>query len=141
MIDVTTAIVVARPPGVVAGFAADPANAPVWLPHVERVEWHTPPPHRVGTRFALVLKTMTCAYEITEHEPGVTLTMRTDDGPFPMETTYAWEPIDGGATRMTIRTRAWPTGVRRPLGGFIAAATRRATQQDLRELKDLLERG
>ena len=140
MIDVTTAIVIARPPAVVAGFVADPTNAPVWLPHVERMEWHTPPPHRVGTRFALVLRTMTCRYEITGHEPGVKLVQRTDDGPFPMETTFEWEPFDG-ETRMTIRTRAWPTGFRRAFSGFIANATRRATAKDLRELKELLEAG
>ena len=31
-------------------------------------------------------------YEVVDLVPGERLVMRTADGPFPMETTYTWEP-------------------------------------------------
>jgi hypothetical protein len=64
--------------------------------------------------------------------------MRTADGPFPMETTYEWEPADQG-TRMTLRTRGTPSGFSRIVAAFMSAAMRRANQKDLAALKSLME--
>ena len=66
--------------------------------------------------------------------------MRTADGPFPMETTYTWTEVDGGATRMTLRNRGEPVGFSRLLAPFMTAAMSRANHKDLARLKALLER-
>jgi Polyketide cyclase / dehydrase and lipid transport len=73
--------------------------------------------------------------------PGERLVMRTSEGPFPMETTYAWSDAEGGATRMTLRNRGRPSGFKRLAAPLMASAVRRANRQDLRRLKQLLERG
>jgi hypothetical protein len=65
--------------------------------------------------------------------------MRTAEGPFPMETSYVWETISGGATRMTLRNRGTPTGFSRWLSPFMAGAIRRANRKDLAALKQRLE--
>ncbi|HVH65849.1 MAG TPA: hypothetical protein VM674_07405, partial [Candidatus Acidoferrum sp.] len=77
-------------------------------------------------------------YEITELVADRRLVTKTAEGPFPMETTYTWEELDAGRTRMTLRNRG---------GGFSAipaalqrVAIRRATQKDLSTLKRLLEK-
>jgi hypothetical protein len=54
--------------------------------------------HFLGRRLAY-------AYKITEFVPGGRLVMRTAEGPFPMETSYAWEALGPGSTRMTLRNR------------------------------------
>ena len=78
-------------------------------------------------------------YEVVELEPERRLVMRTADGPFPMETTYTWEPVEEGATRMTLRNRGTPSGFSRVAAPIMERAIRRATTKDLARLKALLE--
>ena len=78
-------------------------------------------------------------YEIVELVPGERLVMCTAEGPFPMETSYAWESVAGDRTRMTLRNRGTPTGFSRIFAPFMAAAIRRANKKDLARLKALLE--
>jgi len=65
--------------------------------------------------------------------------MRTSHGPFPMETTYTWEPAGEGRTRMTLRNRGEPSGIWNLLAPVLVSAIRRANQKDLAKLKSLLE--
>ena len=145
-VDVLTEIVIDRPRDIVAGFAADPSRAPDWYVNIEAVEWQTPPPLRIGSRLAFVARflgrRLAYTYEIVELVPGERLVMRTAEGPFPMETTYTWEPAPGreGSTRMTLRNRGEPSGFARVTAPLMAAAMRRANGNDLERLKSLLER-
>jgi hypothetical protein len=144
-VDVLTETVIRRPVTVVAAFAGDPGNAPEWYVDIESVEWQTPPPVAVGSRMAFVARflgrRLAYTYEVTELVPRERLVMRTADGPFPMETTYTWESLDAGATRMTLRNRGRPAGFSVLVGPFMAGAIRRANRKDLAELRTLLETG
>jgi hypothetical protein len=64
--------------------------------------------------------------------------MRTAGGPFPMETTYTWEPASGG-TLMTLRNRGTPSGFAKFSAPLMERAMRRAMTKDLARLKALLE--
>lgn len=142
-VDVLTETVVARPKAEVATFAANPDNAPVWYVNIKSVEWKSAPPLRVGSRVAFVAqflgKRLAYTYEIVELVPGVSLVMRTAEGPFPMETTYTWESTEQGGTRMTLRNRGTPAGFSRLAAPFMAMAMRKANRKDLARLKKLLE--
>jgi hypothetical protein len=81
------------------------------LRNIDSVEWQTPPP----------------------------LTMRTAQGPFPMGTTYTWEPTGDGRTLMTLRNRGMPTGFAAITASVITAAMQRANRKDLTRLRALLE--
>src|ERR1051325_8911584 len=143
-VDVTTETVIRRPPEEVAAYAADPTHAPEWYVNIKSVEWKTRPSLEVGSQVAFIAhflgRRMAYTYEIVEFVPGRRLVMRTAEGPFPMETTYTWEPAGDGATRMTPRNRGTPAGFSRLFAPFMTTAMRRANRKDLAALKALLER-
>ena len=142
-VNVLTSTVIARPIDVVASYAGNPAHAPEWYANIRSVEWRTSPPVAVGSQVDFVAqflgRTLSYTYEIVELSPGSRLVMRTAQGPFPMETTYEWEPIDESATRMTLRNRGEPQGFSRLVAPFMAGAVRRANTKDLARLKERLE--
>ena len=143
-VDVVATTIINQPRDAVAAFAADPSNAPRWYVNIKSVEWKTSPPADVGSKVAFVAqflgRRLAYTYEIVELVPGERLRMRTAEGPFPMETTYAWESVGAGQTRMTLRNRGMPTGFSRWIAPFMAAAMRRANRKDLALLKNILER-
>jgi uncharacterized membrane protein len=142
-VDVLTETVIRRPRQDVAAYAGDPGNAPEWYANIRSVEWRTPPPLAVGSRLDFVAvflgRRLAYTYEVTEWVPGRRLVMRTAQGPFPMETTYTWEALDAGATRMSLRNRGHPSGFSVLAAPFMAAAVRRANRADLARLRELLE--
>jgi uncharacterized membrane protein len=142
-VDVVSEIVIERPCEDVAGFAGDPSNAPDWYVNIRSVEWKTEPPLRVGSEIAFVAhflgRRLAYTYEIVDHVAGERLVMRTAEGPFPMETTYTWQPAGPRSTRMTLRNRGEPSGFSRVFAPFMAAMMRRENEKDLARLKSILE--
>jgi uncharacterized protein YndB with AHSA1/START domain len=142
-VDVVTEIVIDRPVAQVSAYAADPSNAPRWYANIESVDWKTPPPLRVGSAVSFVARflgrRLEYTYEFAELVPGERLVMRTQQGPFPMETTYTWSPAADGSTRMTLRNRGEPAGFSKLMAPFMAPAIRRANRKDLANLKSMLE--
>lgn len=142
-VDVSTQIVIRRPRAAVAAFVTDPDNATAWYANIESIAWRTAPPLAVGSRMDFVARflgrRLAYTYEVTTWDPDELLVMRTDEGPFPMETTYVWEDLPDGATRMTLRNRGTPSGFAKVAGPVMAAAMRRANRKDLRQLRDIVE--
>jgi uncharacterized protein YndB with AHSA1/START domain len=142
-VDVVVETVIERPRDEVAAFAGDPSNAPRWYANIRSIDWETEPPVRVGSRMAFVAtflgRRMAYTYEVKALVPGERLVMATSQGPFPMETTYTWEALAPGRTRMTLRNRGEPSGFSKLVAPMMGAAMRRATQADLKCLKELLE--
>jgi uncharacterized protein YndB with AHSA1/START domain len=142
-VDVLTETVIRRPRDEVAAYAGDPSHAPEWYANISSVEWRTPPPVAVGSRMDFVAsflgRRLAYTYEVSELVPGERVVMRTTQGPFPMETTYTWESLDPGSTRMTLRNRGRPSGFSTLVAPFMALAVRRANRADLARLRTLLE--
>ena len=143
VVNALTEIVIDAPRDRVAGYAADPDKAPEWYVNIDSVRWETPPPLAVGSKLAFVARFMgrelAYTYEILEHVPGERLVMATAQGPFAMRTTYTWESLDAGHTRMTLRNTGEPTGFAAVAGPFMQLQVRRANRKDLARLKSLLE--
>jgi hypothetical protein len=143
VVDVQVETIIERPIAEVSAYAADPAMAPSWYENIKSADWVIKPPLKVGSQFRFTAhflgKVLTYTYEAVEYEPGRKLVMRTAEGPFPMETTYTWEPIGKAATRMTLRNRGSPSGFSKLMAPIMAMAMRRATTKDLARIKAKLE--
>ena len=142
-VDVVTEIEIARPRAEVAAYACDPDTATEWYENIKAVRWGTSPPLAVGSRVAFVAsflgRRLEYTYEVRELAEGERLVMRTEEGPFPMETTYTFADA-GGGTRMSLRNRGEPAGFSKVAAPAMGAAMRRANAKDLRRIKEILER-
>jgi uncharacterized protein YndB with AHSA1/START domain len=143
-VDVVTETTIARPRAEVAAYACEPDNATEWYENIKAVEWRSPRPLAVGSRLAFAAaflgRRLEYTYEVRELVPGERFVMSTAEGPFPMETTYTFEEAGDGATRMTLRNRGEPAGFAKIAAPVMARAMRRANGQDLKRLKEILER-
>ena len=143
MVNVQSRIHIDRPRTEVADFAANPDNAPQWYVNIHSSQRLTAGPLGVGSKVAFnaafMGRELSYTYEFVEYVPGGKLVMRTAQGPFPMETTHTWQPVDGTRTRMTLRNRGEPAGFGKVAAPVMAAAMRRANQKDLANLKRILD--
>ncbi|MGB2848646.1 MAG: SRPBCC family protein [Saprospiraceae bacterium] len=145
MVDVLTEIQINRPLEVVSSYAADPINVPAWYENINyahRLPEGTTSPLEVGSliqfKAAFLGKSLDYTYIITERSFNK-LVMKTNEGPFPMETIYEWKKIDDQTTHMTLRNRGNPTGFLSLLAPFMSMAMKRANRKDLQKLKSILE--
>jgi len=142
-VDVQVETVIARPRPVVAAYCCNPDNATAWYVNINAVQWETPKPVQLGSRFAFTAtflgRNLNYTYEVVDLVPDERFVMRTAQGPFPMETTYAWQDTPNGGTRMTLRNRGDPAGFSRLLKPLVTMAMKRATAKDLARLKSILE--
>ena len=143
-VDVSSEIEISRPRAEVAAYAGDPDHATAWYRNIKAVEWRSPRTLAVGSRIAFVAqflgRRLEYTYEVVELVPGERFVMRTAEGPFAMETTYTWRDAPEGATTMTLRNRGEPAGFAKVTAPMMAGAMRRANRNDLRRLKEILER-
>jgi uncharacterized protein YndB with AHSA1/START domain len=142
-LDVSSEIVIERPPGIVSAYVSDPANAAAWHGNIKSAEWRSEPLLHAGSRVAFVAeflgRKLEYTYELMEVVPGEKLVMRSVAGPFPLETCYTFEETRDGHTRLTLRNRGEPAGAAKLMAPMIATAMRNAGERDLAKLKAILE--
>jgi hypothetical protein len=142
-VDVRTVIEIDCPRDRVSAYAIDPDNAMSWYRNIIEVARKSSPPVAVGSQVTFVAKflgrRLSYTYEVTRLAPGEELVMSTSEGPFPMETTYAWEDTPAGGTRMVLRNRGEPMGFSKLATPLMIGAMTRANKIDLRRLKGILE--
>ena len=144
--DVTVDTVFAAPRDVVVRIAGDPDQATRWYSNIRSVRWQTDPEVVEGARIDFVAgflgRELSYTYTIVDLVPGERLVMRTDQGPFPMETTYTWwdeEPEAGRPrTGMSVRNAGRPKAMTTLASGAVTLGMRRAMRRDLERLRLVL---
>jgi hypothetical protein len=144
--DVTAALDIAASPADVAAIEFDPRQDPRWIGGVDRVEWLTEPPIRVGSEVRRLGGFMGRPIEWVMHverfEPHRLVAMRALKSPFPMQVDYVLEPIDDGqATRASIRIRGEGAGMYRLPSFLLGPMVRRSVTGDLRRLRSIVSGG
>lgn len=142
-VDVKIETLIDRPVAQLATYTNDPDNVPTWHVDIKTMEWQTEPPVALGSKCAFVAHFLgnrkAYVYEVVEYDPLGGLTMRTAEGPFPMETTYAYQSIGPTPPRVRWRNRGEPAGFLKLVAPFMALAMRRANNKDLALLKQTIE--
>jgi uncharacterized membrane protein len=142
-VDVTTSIVIARPRRDVFAYAADLDRTTSWYRNITSVRWVTAKPLTIGSRVRFTARflgrELTYTYEVRDLVEDERLVMSTQEGAFPMETTYLWEALGEGSTRMTLRNRGEPSGFANVAAPLMVSAMRRANRKDLENLKRRIE--
>lgn len=144
MVDVVTSVDIAAPIKNVISYAMNQENAPEWYVNIKSVRSRSPKPMAVGSTFEFIAhflgRKLTYIYEVVELS-DTEMTMRTADGPFPMETTYQFEKINENMTRMTLRNRGAPSGFSKLFSPFMGTLMKKANIKDLNAIKHIIERG
>jgi uncharacterized membrane protein len=144
MVNVVTEIIINSPQEKVAQYAANPDHAPDWYVNIKSAEWQTEKTLQTGSKIAFIAeflgRKLEYVYEIADYIPGQKLVMKTADGPFPMETTYTWESINGNQTQMTLRNKGVPSGFSKIFVPFMSLMMKKANKKDLIKIKEILEK-
>jgi uncharacterized membrane protein len=144
MVNVFTEIIINSPHEKVAKYAANPDHAPDWYVNIKSAEWQTEKTLQTGSKIAFIAeflgRRLEYVYEIAVYIPGQKLVMKTADGPFPMETIYAWESINENQTRMTLRNKGVPSGFSKIFVPFMSLMMKKANKKDLIKIKEILEK-
>ncbi|HTJ77169.1 MAG TPA: SRPBCC family protein [Acidimicrobiales bacterium] len=135
-----------RPAAEVFAFLEDVTNNTQWLKGMRSCTWTTEPPVRVGSRYEQVAeflgKEIRTSFEVTAHEPGRLVTIRSREGSsFPLTVTRLVEPIDDQRSRVIETVESDPGGFYRIAQPVLRAMVARNIARDYRSLKTLLEGG
>jgi uncharacterized membrane protein len=141
---VTVQVRIDRPAGEVFTFLEDAENNTKWLRGMVSCSWTTEPPVRVGSRYEQLArflgKPIRTSFEVTAHEPGQVVTIRSREGSsFPLTVTRRVEPLDATRCRVTETVESDPSGFYRVAEPLLRLLVRRNIQRDYLRLKTLLE--
>jgi uncharacterized membrane protein len=141
---VTVRVEVGRPVPEVFAFLEEVENNPRWLRGMESCTWTTPPPVRVGSRYeqraSFLGKQIRTSFEVTAHQPGALVTIRSRAGSsFPITVTREVSPVGDGRSLVTETLESDPRGYYRMAEPLLRQLVQRRIRRDYRRLKALLE--
>jgi uncharacterized membrane protein len=141
------AIRISRPAGEVFDVLGDIEQTPSWYEAVVSATKTSPGPTGKGSRYRMVRSLpgglVENEVEITDYEPGRSVTLTSLSGPTPFRYRYTLEPVDGGdVTELTLFADITADGLRgipAALAPFATRAFRQGMGKNLDVLKRIVE--
>ena len=126
--------VISRPASEVAEFFFDAANNPKWQKGMRLCEWEDPGPIGLGSTYRQVAsflgRPITSRFEVTEHTPGESITIRTIESTFPIAVTRTVQSISPTTSRVTAHISGGPGGILSLAAPLIRRAAQRSVDAD-----------
>ena len=144
MIEATVTINIAKPISEVFEYTANPLHAQDWYENVKKSEYELQDGKvLVGSKASLRTNIMGKDYDFTYNivvlERDQRMLMKTEAGPFPMESEYTFRAIDDTHTEVTIVNRATPKGVPSFLVSMVKGKVQKTIEESAAQLKQILE--
>ncbi|MEW1834921.1 SRPBCC family protein [Microbacterium sp. NPDC079995] len=142
MFTVTESVTIDRPVDEVFAFFTE--GRARWDESVISEELTSPPPVGVGstlhTRMRAVGREFAFDWRVTDYEPGSRMAVTSTSGIMPTSSELVFADANG-ATLVTVRIEAEPTGMMRLAQGMIAGEVRSTLETSLSKAKRILEQG
>ena len=134
---------IGRPAGEVFAFVSDATNNPRWQRGMRSCAWTSLPPIGVGSTYRqearFLGRPVVTEFEVVEHEPGRSITIRSTSGPFPITVRRSVTPIDASSSRVEAVINGDPGRFFRIAGPLLQRLAQRSVTADYRRLKTLLD--
>ena len=142
MTTITQSVTVNRPVAEVWTFISNFENTTRWSRGVLEARQTSDGPLGIGSTLQTVVKAFgrrrTADYLVTEYQPNRAFAFTVTSGPMTSRARYAVEPA-GAGTRLTASGEAAATGLYRLLAPILVRTLKRHSQDDLANLKRILE--
>jgi uncharacterized membrane protein len=142
MTKVERTLVINQPVERVFAYVTNPRNNPKWQPDILQSRVTPDEPTCVGTRVtdvrSLLGHKLELTTEVIEFEPNKMMRVKSASGPVPLSGCITFESIAGG-TRIIFLAEAEPTGFFKLAERMFSSTWRKALEDSLNRLKELLE--
>lgn len=132
-----------RPAGEVFAFVSDASNNPRWQRGMRACEWTTPPPVGVGSTYrqqaSFLGRRVVTEFEVVEHTPGRSITIRSTSGPFPIRVRRTVTPLGDASCRVEADISGDPGRFFRLAAPLVRRMAQRSVTTDYRRLQTLLD--
>lgn len=143
--ETTANVVIDRDPETVFAFVADAENNPRWQRGMRSCKWTTDAPIGVGSVYAqearFLGRPVISTFEVTDFQPGRSITITTIESTFPITVTRRVEPRNDGGAWVSATVRGEPSGIFRLFGPLLRPMLERSVAKDYERLKRTLESG
>lgn len=142
VIEVSSSVVIDRPAAEVFEFVADAENNPRWQRGMRSCRWLSARPVHVGSTYrqeaSFLGRFVTSTFEVTEPDPGRSITIRTLTSTFPIVVTRSVEPLPGDRARVRAFVRGDPSGAYRIAKPVLKTLVQRSVRGDYERLRRML---
>ena len=136
-------IVIQRPAAEVFDYISNFENNTAWQRGMKEARFTTDPPLAVGSQYEQTAnfmgKPVVTRFEVTDFQPGRSITIESIESTFPIQVTRYVEPLSDTRTRVRAEINGQPGGAMRLLAPLTRRLAQRSISDDYRRLKEQLE--